>query len=415
MTTRNVIYLSAAATGIIALGFKFRHLRRQWGTPQLWAVIVTVLVASLTWWCASPQSIHLLNRATGITNFTAPLVYCLGTAFAGSAMVLAIFWRFPPALAWPRAITVIVAYAVAIAAIPALFSVSDVSAERITDFETYYARQPTVAAFLMIYIIMSGIGSGLITFGCLKWARSDDLADRPWLRRGLRLYGVAALLGFVTYVEKFLAVISSWFGLHWLDTANTVVPVVVALPSMLSALGAIVLPIWGPRLPLLRRWMHRWAAFWTLRPMHRSLRRVDPAVVLATRRKSLDPHHRVRRQLIELGDLEWILRRHFDRSVEETARRLGQDASLSDEDLSATVHAAQLKAALLRRLSKAALGPKQLRHDDNADVPDSTDFDRELARWLRVARAFVSSPIVAATVAQLPQQRHPLTTSGPKS
>lgn len=415
MTTRNIIYLSAAATGIIALGFKFKHLRRQWGTPQLWAVIVTIFIASMTFWCASPQSIQMLNRATGITNFTAPLVYCLGTAFSGSALVLAIFWRFPPASAWPKAITVIVVYAVAIAAIPILFSASDVSVERLTDFETYYARQPTVAALLMIYIVMSGLGHGLITYGCLTWARSDHLADRPWLRRGLRLYGIAALMGFISYVEKFLAVTSNWFGLHWLDTANTVVPVVVALPSMLSALGAVVLPIWGPRLPLLRRWVHRWVAFWTLRPMHRSLKRVDPAVVLATRGKRLDPHHRVRRQLIELGDLQWRLQRHFHSSVDETARRLGQDASLSDEDLHAAVQAAQLKAALTWPSPKATLDAEQVRRDDIADFPDSTEIDMELARWLRVARAFVSSPIVTATIAQLRRQRHSMTASGPES
>jgi hypothetical protein len=415
MTTRDIIYLSAAAAGIIALAFKFRHLRRQWGTPQLWAVIATIFFASVTFWCSSPQSIHMLNRATGITNFTAPLVYCLGIAFAGAMLLLAIFWRFPPAQAWPKALTVIVAYTVAITAIPILFSVSDVSVERITDFETYYATQPTVAALLMIYIMMCGIGAGLITYGCLKWARSDDLADRPWLRRGLRLYGIAALLGFISYVEKFLAVVSNWVGLHWLDTANTVVPMIVALPGMLSVLGAIVLPIWGPRLPLLRRWMRRWAAFWTLRPMHRSLRRVDPAVVLATRGKFLDPHHRVRRQLTELADLEWRLQRLFDPAVEETARRLGQDASLSDEDLQATVHAAQLEAALVRHLSRATLSSEQVRHDDSTDAPDSTDFDGELASWLRVAKAYVGSPIVAAAVAPLTQQRHALTASGPKS
>jgi uncharacterized protein DUF6545 len=398
MTARDFTYLGCAAVGFVAIGFKFRHLRRQWGTPQLWAVIVSIFISSVIYWSASPESIHLLNRATGIANFTAPLVYCLGTAFAGSTLTLAIFWRYPPERAWPRATIVITAYMAGIAAIAILFSVSDVPVERITDFETYYARQPTVAALLMVYDIMDGIGLGLIAYGCLKWSRSVDLADRPWLRRGLFLYGFAALLGFASFVEKFSAVVSNWFGLHWLDTANTVVPLVTGPPGMVSALCAVVLPIWGPRLPRLRHWRRRWAAFWTLRRMHRPLRRVDPAGVLVTRGRRFDPHHRVRRQLIELGDFEWHLRRLFDPVVEQAAQELGRQASLSDDDLRAVVEAAQLKAALGRYQSEATPYDEQPGRDDATKAYDSTDFDSELDRWVRVARAFAGSPIVNAAV-----------------
>lgn len=414
MTIRDIIYLLTAAGLAIALVFKFGYLRRRWSTPQLWAVVVPIFIASVTAWSASPHTIRLLNQTTGISNFTAPLVYCLVTAFSGSTLVLVIFWRYPRAQAWPKVIAVVATYGGAIGAIAILFSVSHVPVERLTDFETYYADQPTVAALLMIYIVASGVGQGMLSYSCLSWARSYDLADRPWLRRGLRLYGIAALLGALSFLVKFLAVVSNWFGQHWLDTVNTLVPVIYALPAMLSALAGIVLPIWGPRLPLLRRWAQRWAAFWTLRPMHRALRRVDPAVVLVAHGKRFDPHHRVRRLLIELGDYEWLLRRQIDPEVGETARRLGQNGSMPDEDLQAAVEAAQLKAALTRHLADVTPGSTRSEHSDTAGVNDSVDIDSELARWLRIARAFIGSPVVAATIRQFPQPHGSLTAPDPK-
>jgi hypothetical protein len=398
MTFRDIVYLCTAAAGATALGFKLRYLSRRWGTPQLWSVIVSVFLASLLWWAAAPTSILLLNRATGIANFTAPLVYCLVVAFGGSTLVLAVFCLYPPAVAWPRVNGIITAYGLAIAAIVVLFSISDLPVERLTDFETYYARQPTAAAFLAIYAISTAVSQGLIAYMCLKSARSKDYAEVPWLRRGIGLYGIAALAGFLVMLEKFLATATNWFGVHWLDTVNVVIPVVFALPGMFATLLALVLPIWGPRLPAVRRWVKRWRAFLVLRPVHQALRPTDPALVLVAPGKRFDPYHRVRRQLTELSDFRWTLEPRFDPTVGETARHLGHRASLSDEDLAAVVEAAQLKAALARGpgAGPAADQPRHSSGTDNGqEAHDDADVDGELARWLRIATVFRRSPIVA--------------------
>ncbi|MEV8504548.1 MAB_1171c family putative transporter [Actinoplanes sp. NPDC051475] len=395
MTARDIVYILTAAGGMIAVGFKFRYLRQRWQAPQIWALCASIFTASISWWAAAPTNIHLLNDATGFSNFTALLVYCLGVSFAASTLTLAVFWRYEPASARPKVLAIIAGYAATIAFMIGLFSISDVAVERVTDFETYYARQPTIAAMLMIYNVSAGSGLGILSFACLSWARSSDYADRPWLRRGLRLYGIGTFGAVLMFVEKTLAVVINWVGLHWLDTVNVMLPLFVGPPAMAAVLSAVVLPIWGPRLSQLPHWLRRWRAFWTLRPMHQVLHRVDPALVFVASGKRFDPYHRVRRQLTELSDFRWTLTPLFDPAVAETARRLGHEAGLAGEQLRATAEAAQLKAALANDSPGHRPGGDGAGDDE---VIDGTDVDGELAQWLHIAAAFDSN-IVAATLA----------------
>lgn len=399
MTLASVLYLSGAAAGAAAVGLKLRRLRH-WGSPQLWAMCMSYALAATEVWAASPSTIVLLNRATGVSNFTAIFTYCVVAAFAGSALTLAMLWRYPPAEAWPKVRAILGAYALAITAMIVLFSVSDVAVERQTDFMTYYAGQPTVCAMLLIFVTATAVGEGIISYGCLSWARSDNYADRPWLRRGLLLFGIATGIAAVEFTEMFTAVSLAASGVHWLDTFNTILPMVVVLPGMLLALAAVILPVWGPRVPVWRERLRRWQAYRTLRPMHRALAVVDPAQVFVAAGKRRDPYHRVRRQLIELGDFRWTLSRRFDPAVAETARRLGEQAGLSGEELQATAEAAQLRAALTSRPATGDAGAGQAGLDE---AEDGTDVVGELARWLRVAEAWDGPVVVAALRLPVPQ------------
>jgi hypothetical protein len=396
VTTFNLVYLTAAAVGTIALALKFNDLRSRWGSARLWALCATIFFVVLIWWGAAPASIKMINRATGIANFTAPLVYSFVTAFAASALALALFWRYPTEQAWPKVRRILIGYALVIVVIAVFFAFSSVPDERLVDFETFYAKQPTVAIFLITYLLATAAGLATLAYYCFSWARSADYADHPWLRRGLRLLGAAQVVIPVENGLKILAIGANWFDNHSLDKLNTILPMLSSV-GILPGVAGIVLPIWGPRW---QRWVRQWRAFRILHPMHRAMRDVDPDVVLVGRR--WDPHHRVRRQIMELGDWRWTLAPYFDPSVGELAERLGRHEALTDTEVRAAVEAAQLKVAMNRRHADdlPRRTPVRSPADDGVDdVDDGTGLTDELAWWLTVARAFTASPVVDRTVA----------------
>lgn len=395
MNIVDIVYLIGSAIAVLAVLAK---LRRGWGSPQLWAVRVTfALVATIAWAC-TPSTIRFVNGLTGVPNFAAIFVYCLNVAFAATTLILAMFWGYPSAVAWPKVRIIVAVYAAAIVVMVGLFSQSSVPVERILDFETYYARQPTVAALLLIFNGAAVAAMGIICVRCLTWARSPDYVDQTWLRRGLRAYGVGCLFALCEFLEGFVAVIVAAAGRHELDKINEAIPVLFSLPGLTLGLVGVLLPIWGPRWSLMRDWLRKWRSFRALRPLHRALEQAMPGIVFVAPGKRFDPHHRVRRQLIELSDFWLALAPSLDPAVADAARHLGEQAALSAEDLRATVQAAQIRAALMGQVHgdpNNATG-----HSDVETVQDGTTMAGELDRWERVSCAFATSPIVTAARAQ---------------
>jgi len=395
MTIVDIVYLVGAVVAVLAVLVK---LRRGWGSPQLWAMRANFALVATTAWACTPTTIRFLNGLTGVPNFTAIFVYCLNVAFAATSLILAMFWGYPLAAAWPKVRIVIAVYAAAIVVMVGLFSQSSVPTERILDFETYYARQPTVAALLLIFNGAAVTAMAIICVCCLTWAMSPDYAQETWLRRGLRAYGVACLFGLCEYVEGFVAVTVAATGRHQLDKINEATPVLFSLPGLTLGLVGVLLPIWGPRWSLMRDWLRKWRSFRALRPLHRALEQAMPGIVFVAPGKRFDPHHRVRRQLIELSDFRLALAPSLDPAVADAARHLGEQAALSTQDLQAAVQATQIRAALKSRVHgnlNTATG-----HSDVDTVQDGTTVAGELDQWERISRAFAASPIVTAALAQ---------------
>jgi hypothetical protein len=126
---------------------------------------------------------------------------------------------------------------------------------------------------------------------------------------------------------------------------------------------------------------------------------VNPGIVLVAPGKFLNPHHRVRRQIIELNDWRWALTPYFDLSVGETATSLARQAALPKDEVAAVVEAAQLRAAgTSGRREPAKRRPA-------AEIVDGTDLATEHDRWVRISRAFQHSPIVDAAIADVTRVR----------
>lgn len=115
-------YIPAVAMAI-SLVFKLPALRTNWRDPLLRSVCFLLLLAGSVFTFAAPPTIGAVNRWTGITNFSAPWVYCLMTAFSASCLVLLLNWRGGPAEDIRRASRRwITGYALVIAVIMILFA-----------------------------------------------------------------------------------------------------------------------------------------------------------------------------------------------------------------------------------------------------------------------------------------------------
>ncbi|WP_394615820.1 MAB_1171c family putative transporter [Lentzea sp. JNUCC 0626] len=392
MAIFNLIYLSCGIVGLLLLAYKIRALRSSWGSPRVVALISTVFFSAFAVLFAAPANITWINWVSGVPNFSALLVYSLVVCFAGAAFALVLYWRYPAAQAWHRVRLIVVSYTTIVATMVVLFFKSEVDEERQIDFDTHYATQPTIAVFLFIYLVATMVGCGGQAYHCWQGSRDPAISARPWLRLGLRWYCAAALFPMAFAVIKLFVLLMDWAGERSFDVLSTTAPLMASL-SMIPLVIAMALPVFGPRRPSPSLWLRRWRTYFALRPLHRALVHVNPGIVLVAPGKFLNPHHRVRRQIIELNDWRWALTPYFDLNVGEAASSRAAQASLSKDDVAAVVEAAQLRAAGSSGRSK----PAQRR--PASEIVDGTDLATEHDRWVRISRAYQHSPIVDAAVA----------------
>jgi hypothetical protein len=245
-----VAYLASALVGAGALLYYAPALRKRWGNPQLAALCAALFLIAATFWFAAPATIRVVNRATGIANVSALIVYSLVTAFAAATLTFAMFWHYPPGTARPRVRWILVAYGGAIIAMAVLFASSDVPVERRTDFDTYYADQPTVAAFLLVYLVSTLIGASYLARQLLRWARPPDprngAASAPQSPRALYLFAIAIAFPIAFDAIKIAAVVANWFDLHALDDLSTAAPLLNVVAVVL-AIAAVIRARGGPR------------------------------------------------------------------------------------------------------------------------------------------------------------------------
>lgn len=403
----NVLQIGCAVAWAAVFLYKFVHLRGDWRNATLWAICLAILFPMVTTMLAPPVVQSWLNRTIGVPNVAQPIVAAGAALSAGAWLALAVLWRHPLAEAWSRLRWIITACVTDIAAMAVLFGISDVPEEHLHQhFAIHYVpEQLTIFVYQLLFLGPVTVGMSVLSFWCLAWARKDDYASLPWLRRGLFLYGLTGALLAMYFAVQILAVVAMRSGTHALDTAATVILLIVTALAIPLFPAALIVPSLGPRWPAVRGWLGRWRAFRDLRPLHRALRHVDPAIVMVARERRLDPHHRVRRMVMELSDWRWPLTPLFDPALGESVARSGARAGLTGDELKAAVEAAQLRAASAEwvRGSKprdggggrgGGVGPAGSLPLDapgppaDADIRDGTGVDEEISWWVSVARAF---------------------------
>ncbi|MEV7419783.1 MAB_1171c family putative transporter [Streptomyces sp. NPDC089919] len=371
-----------AAVLVIAFACKVPGLLRDWRDPLVRAVSILLLVASLVFVFAAPPTIHVVNAAIGIPNVSAPLVYCVLSAFSASCLLLLISWRGgEPERTRLVSRWCLAAYCVVISALIILFSLADAPVERLRDLDTYYANTPYMREMITLYLAAHTTAAVIMTVLCRRWS----LRVGGWLRSGLKLMVAGFLLNLLFDAAKFTAIIARWTG-HDLDYLSTdVAPPIAQVSALLIGVG-FVIPLVAVRIQ--EHWQ-AWAMYRALGPLWRELRAATPRPPTPVHISWWSPADlRVTHRIADIRDGILHLNPYFDQDLRARAHAAAVGAGAGVQDAEATAEAAMVAAAINAR---AADPDERVIGSTDAYTAPRSDGQRDLVLISRLLRC---SPIV---------------------
>ncbi|MER5490240.1 MAB_1171c family putative transporter [Streptomyces sp. NPDC002490] len=340
----NLVYFSSGLVLLLACAVKVPALIRRPDNALLRAACRLLLAGGCIMFLAAPQTIVALNRWSGITNLSAPVVYATLTAYSGSSLLLIIHWRpAPPEQTRRLARWCVIAYALAVAAVFLLFWAGDAPVEQVTLFDAHYANTPFIREMIVTYLVAHGVAAIANVVLCWRWSKQI----RGSLRAGLRLLVVAYLLHLCYDGTRLVAVAARWTGRDLDFLVDEVSPRFVAASAFIGAIG-FTLPLFGPRLAAAARAVHQLRQ---LAPLNRALRnvsapgavrsllpwwRTSPAVLLTSRKTAL-------------YDAVLALAPYCDRALREAVYRAALRSGDREPSAAAAADAAMIMAARERQ------------------------------------------------------------------
>ncbi|MEV7506758.1 MAB_1171c family putative transporter [Streptomyces sp. NPDC090085] len=374
-------YIPAAAMAV-ALAFKVPALRHNWRDPLLRSVVALLTLAGAVFAFAAPPTIAAVNRATGIANFSAPLVYCLITAFSASCLVLMVNWRGgEPEQTRRTSRRWILGYSLVIVAVVVLFTFGDTPVERLRDFDTHYANTPYIAQMIALYLLAHHVAAVVMVSLCWRWS----LQVRGWLRVGLVIIVIGYLFNLAYDATKMTAVAARWFGGNLDGLSTYAAPPLASLGALISAVGFVV-PLVCQRLA--DHWQ-TWATYRRLGALWQEVQIAAPAGTPSVRMAWWSPAElRVIQRESDIHDGFLHLGPYFDQDLRDGAYG-DAVAHGADEDTARAVGDAAMVAAAVRARSADPEG-RAVGEDDEVPV-DPADGPRDL---LRISHALRNSPVV---------------------
>ncbi|MER6444561.1 hypothetical protein DEJ51_28045 [Streptomyces venezuelae] len=376
-------YIPAAAMAV-SLAFKLPALRHNWRDPLLRSVVALLTLAGAVFTFAAPPTIAAVNRWTGIVNVSAPLVYCLITAFSASCLVLMVNWRGgPPERTRRVSRRWILGYSLVIVVLIVLFALGETPVERLRDFDTYYANTPYIGHLIALYLLAHCVAAFVMVVLCWRWS----LQVRGWLRIGLVIIVIGYVFNLAYDATKMTAVVARWSG-HDLDDLSTfVAPPLASLGALVSAMGFVV-PLVCQRLS--DHWL-TWATYRRLGPLWHEVQisapSGTPSVPMAWWSAA---ELRVIQRESDIHDGFLHLGPYFDKGLGDGAYERAVAGGADEETARAVAEAAMVAAAVRAR---SADPDGRTTGEDEQTVLDTADGPRDL---LRISDALRHSPVVQA-------------------
>ncbi|MHC0432632.1 MAB_1171c family putative transporter [Streptomyces sp. O3] len=379
-------YVPAAAMGV-AFVCRLPGAVRAWRDPLVRSVCVLLGLAAAVFFFAAPPTVAEVNRATGIANASAPLVYGLLSAFSAATLVLIVNWRGGPPDRTRRVTRALIAvYGLVTVALAVLFALGSAPVERPRDLDTYYATTPYIREMIVLHLVATAAPACGVCVLCWRWVRQ---VRSRWLRASLLTIATGYLCDVAYVWAKLTAVAARWRGAD-LDTLSTdAAPLFASVGALIAALG-FLLPLAGPRLCGAVRTC---LTHWRLAPLWRELRpsgqRESASVRIAW---WAAPGLRATRRETQIHDGLLDLQPFLDDAVRvrayEAALASGSDAA----DAGAVGDAAMVAVAVRVKAGAAADAGSRPAGPTTAVTAGGGAGARSLARVSRALR----SPIVTA-------------------
>ncbi|MDX3748432.1 MAB_1171c family putative transporter [Streptomyces sp. AK08-02] len=380
-------YYVPSAAMVIVLLLKGRAVLRAWRDPLLRSVYALLLLSVLVFLFAAPPTIAWVNRLTAVPNFSAPLVYCLLSAFSASCLVLIINWRGGPPEATRRAShRWIAGYAVVIAATAALFALGDTPEQRLRDFDTYYANTPFVREMIVLYLVALTVANIAMNMVCWPWA----LRVHGWLRVGLLVIVAGFFCNIAFAATKLTAVVARWNGTD-LDYLSTyVAPALAAAAEVVTAAGFCI-PLACQRVGDV--WS-TWSTYRRLSPLWRELAPLSDHGDHAVRIAWWSPAElQVTQRESDIHDGMLSLYPYFDPTVRTRAYEAARAAGSSPDVARSEADAAMVTAALRARAADPEGRIISAAATENGGPSSAAEGPRDL---VAMSNALRRSPVVAA-------------------
>lgn len=256
-----------------------------------------------------------------------------------------------------------------------------------------FANAPVSVIMNVVYVAY--VGLVMFTVARMSWTWSK-IADRVWLRRGLRLIAIGSAISALFPVHKvgYVSAVRLGYQPPWSEFQWSFYPVLVGMG--LVGAGAM-LPKWGPRLSVVRQWVLHYRSYRRLGPLWTELVGAFPEVRLEEPYRFGRDGYRLDdlryflyRRVIEIWDARRALRQFTSRTLRESAESAALAAGLAEDDVTVVAEAASIADGLRARVHG--------RDGDDADyaphMPGGADLAAEVAWLERVAGAFGRSKIV---------------------
>jgi hypothetical protein len=400
-----VVYPLCAALGWTAMALRARFLRHGWD-PAVFMMCVCLGLTGVTFTVSTPAVAAALDRAVGVPNLAAFCIHISAVTLSFAVQVQVIHWAHDPGAAAPRVRRRLIALGAVVLVMGVLFA-STWEPTREAHYLLSGSRTGGAQFLLYLGFYLAAVGVGYAVAAWMSWQYAKVCA-KPWLRRGLRInaVGFALVLGYVG--TRAATLVGAKLGGDP-ESYEFLVPVFAGL-ALLLTLAGMVLPNWGPRFDAVREALARRRDLRRLEPLWRAFYDVVPGIALdppGSRRFLVGREIGLRllRRVIEISDGRLAVAPYVPAATEPAARARATAAGLTGEELEAVVEASRIAAglaAMARGDAASGLGPSADPAADGAATGGDGDLADEVARLVRVARAFTSSPVVAAA-RDLPQ------------
>lgn len=337
-------YIPAA---FLISGFLLRTpgLVRGWRNGMVRSVNFLLLLAGSGFLFGAPPTIKLVNRLTGISNFSAPMVCVLVCAFNYCCLVLIENWLHGEGEKTHRRVRMWRAgWLTAVILIIGFFAWGEAPDERLVDFDTYYATTPGTVGTIVTYLLFHLVSATAIAIMC--WRGTSEV--RSWTRAGLWVLFIGFVLNFVYGVMKLTAVAVRWVGKDWDWLSTVAAPPTVSTGGVLVTIGFLI-PVLGPKAAEQVR-----AAFdiFRLRRLWQLVRPAGGASGVLAAPLWSSPTERLTYRTSATQDRILRLQPYFDDEV----RRAAHDASLGEGGSARQAAARGIAAMLAAAAEQAASG-----------------------------------------------------------